>query len=198
MGGSKQARAESFMRHLEPLQGALESYCRRCLHRPGEVADVLQSALVKAFRDFHLYTEGTNFRAWMFRIVNLEILNWNRKHERHRHEPLPEDISAEETWQLILDEPLLRQLLDDPEVVLDHCEAPLAEAVRGLPSPERSVFLLRVIGDFKYREIGEILELPIGSVMGYLARARSRLRQRLVTYGEERGLLHRETSGGLP
>jgi DNA-directed RNA polymerase specialized sigma24 family protein len=51
------------MRHLEPLQGALEAYCRRLLRDPNGLRDTLQSAAANAFRDFHLYVEGTNFRA---------------------------------------------------------------------------------------------------------------------------------------
>lgn len=185
-------KAERFLRHLEPLQGVLEAYCRRSLYDPNGALDVLQSAVVGTFRDFHLYVEGTNFRAWVFRYVHLEIQNANRKQRRERHEELPADISADETWDLVLDEPLLRVLLDDPEVVLDECDATLAEALRSLAPLERSILLLHAVGEFKYREIADILQVPIGTVMSGLARCRLRLRQRLVEYGEERGLLNRE------
>ncbi len=188
---SREDKAESFLRHLEPLQGALEAFCRRLLRDPSELPDTLQSAIANAYRDFHLYAEGTNFRAWIYRYVHLEVLNRNRKSERHRHEPLPAEVPVEETWELILDEPLLTVLLDDPEAVLDRCDERLSEAIRDLAPLERSVFLLRVIGEFKYREIAEILEVPIGTVMGYLSRTRQRLRQRLVEFGEESGLLKR-------
>ncbi len=195
MSRKDRERAERFLRHLEPLQGKLEAYGRRALSAAGELEDALQSAVANAFRDFQLYAEGTNFRAWIFRYFHLEICNRNRKHERCRHVDLPSDLSVEEAWQIILDEPLHKTLLDDPEVVLEQCEAPLARAVRNLPSPERAVFLLHVLGDFKYREIAEILEMPIGSVMGYLARSRLRLRQELVQLGEERGYFKREPRG---
>src|SRR5258708_26195966 len=114
------------MRHLEPLQGALEAYCRRCLHDPNAVRDVLQSAVANAYRDFHLYVEGTNFRAWIFRYAHLETLNCNRKYARTCHRELPADLLPEDAWQLALDEPLLEVLLDDPDVVLDRCDASLA------------------------------------------------------------------------
>jgi RNA polymerase sigma-70 factor (ECF subfamily) len=150
---------------------------------------VLQSAIASAFRDFDLYAAGTNFRAWIFRYVHLEICNRNRKEERHRHAPLPDELPIEETWDAILNEPLLEVLLQDPEIVLEDCEEELAEAVWSLSALERAVFLLRVLGEFKYREIAEILSVPIGTVMGTLARSRMRLRQRLVEFGLERGLL---------
>ncbi len=153
--------------------------------------DALQSAIVNALRDFHLYAEGTNFRAWIFRYLYLEICNRNRKEGRQRREELPLDLAFEEFWQLVLDEPLYKVLLEDPEAVLDQCDARLRSAVQELPEEEQAVFLLRVIGEFKYREIADILEIPIGSVMGYLARSRLRLRQRLVQLGEELGVLKR-------
>jgi len=190
--GQDPDKAERFLRHLEPLQGVLEAYCRRSLHDPGGVSDVLQNAIASTFRDFHLYAEGTNFRAWVFRYLHLEIQNWNRKYRRDRHDDLPADLSVEETWELVLNEPLLQVLLDDPDVVLDECDAVLAEAVRSLAPLECSILLLHAIGEFKYREIADILQVPIGSVMSSLARCRLRLRQRLVAYGEERGLLKPE------
>ncbi len=182
-------KAENFMRHLEPLQGALEAYCRRSLNDPNSVRDVLQSAIANAYRDFHLYVEGTNFRAWIFRYVHLESLNCNRKYARTRHEELSTDLSVEDAWQLALDEPLFKVLLDDPDAVLDQCDAVIAQAVRELSPLDRAILLLQAIGEFKYREIAEILQVPIGTVMSILARGRVRLRQRLVHYGEEHGLL---------
>jgi RNA polymerase sigma-70 factor, ECF subfamily len=192
------AKAENFMRHLEPLQGALEAYCRRALHDPSAVRDVLQSAVGNAYRDFQLYVEGTNFRAWIFRYAHLETLNCNRKQARTKHQELPADLSVEDAWQLALDEPLLKVLLDDPDPVLDQCDAVLAQAMRELTPLERAVLLLQAIGEFKYREIAEILQVPIGTVMSTLARSRVRLRQRLVRHGEEHGLLKAGETRGDP
>jgi RNA polymerase sigma-70 factor (ECF subfamily) len=182
-------KAENFLKHLAPLQATLAAYCRRWLKDRNEVADVLQSALASAFRDFHLYAEGTNFRAWIFRYVHLEIQNWNRKHARTRHAELPADLSVEDVWQLALDEPLVKVLLDDPAPILDRCDADLSRALESLSSLERSVLLLHAVGEFKYREIAETLQIPIGTVMSSLSRCRLRLRQRLVEYGVERGFL---------
>ncbi len=185
----RRSKGNDFLRHLEPLQAALESYCRRCLHHWSDAPDVLQAAIASAFRDFHLYALGTNFRAWIFRYVHLEIQNCNRKHLRTRHEELPADQPVEDAWQLAMDEPLFKVLLDDPEAVLDQCDEVLSAAVRELVPQERAVLLLHAIGEFKYREIADILQVPIGTVMSALARCRLRLRQRLVRFGEERGLI---------
>ena len=184
-----QKKAENFMRHLEPLQGVLEAYCRRMLRDASAILDTLQSAVANAYRDFHLYAEGSNFRSWIFGYVHLEIMNARRAAERNRHDELPADLSAEEIWQVAIDEPLLKVLLDDPDHLLDRCDEVLAQAVRELAPLERAVLLLVSIGEFKYREIAEILKVPIGTVMSTLSRSRLRLRQRLVQFGAERGLL---------
>ena len=180
------------MRHLEPLQGALEAYCRRSLFDANALRDVLQSTVANAYRDFHLYAQGTNFRAWIFRYVHFEIQNSNRKHRRTGHQELPSDLSVDDVWQLALDEPLFKVLLDDPDLILDQCDSVLSEAIDSLSALERSALLLHAVGEFKYREIAEILSVPIGTVMSGLARGRLRLRQRLITFGEERGLLKLE------
>jgi RNA polymerase sigma-70 factor (ECF subfamily) len=178
----QQDSGERFLRHLEPLQGALESYCRRVLYRRSDVEDVLQSAVANALRDFHLYVEGTNFRAWMFRYVDFEAKNRNRAIRRARdHGPLPE-LAAGSDWQSVLEQTEWPVLLDEPERVLDYCDQELDEAVRGLPETEQRVFLLRALGDFKYREIAEILDVPVGTVMGTLSRARARLRRSLYEF----------------
>jgi RNA polymerase sigma-70 factor (ECF subfamily) len=183
-------KAGNFLRHLDPLRGALEAYCRRSLHDPSEVGDVLQSTIANAYRDFHLYVEGTNFRAWIFRYVNGELWNTNRKHDRAAHTAASmAGLPVEESWQMALDEPLAEILRNDPDAVLDQCDQVLAGAVRDLPPQEQAVLLLRAIGEFKYREMAEILGIPLGTVMTCLARGRLRLRQRLVDFGRERGLL---------
>ncbi len=181
-----------FMRLLEPLQGALAGYCRRSLHDRNSIADVLQSAVANSYRDFHLYAEGTNFRAWMFQYVHFEIQNANRKHERTSHFDFPVKLSVEDVWELALTEPLFTTLLQAPDQILDQCDQELASAVLELPPLERAVILLRSIGEFKYREISDILHVPIGTVMSCLARARIRLRQKLTQHGHASGWLKHE------
>jgi RNA polymerase sigma-70 factor (ECF subfamily) len=184
-------KAENFLEHLKPLQAPLEAYCRRSLRDRNAVQDVLQSAVAKAFRDFDLYAQGTNFRAWIFRYVHLGILEHDRRFARTRHEELSAEVPAAEVGPLDTDEPLARALLEDPNLVLERCDSVVAEAIRELSELERGVLLLHSIGGFKYREIAEILQVPIGTVMSSLSRCRARLRWRLVEYGQEHGLLDR-------
>lgn len=180
-------KTERFISHLEPIQPPLAAYCRRALNDPDQVADALQSAIVNAFRDFDLYAEGTNFRAWMFRYVSYEVLNRNRAATRRRAAPAG-DIQSEPG---VGDQqaPSIDVLLDEPQVVLDQCDEVVAQAVLDLPDTQRSILLLRAIGDFKYREIAEILDVPVGTVMGLLSRSRERLRHLLYEYARNHGLL---------
>jgi RNA polymerase sigma-70 factor (ECF subfamily) len=185
-------KAERFMQHLEPLQGALASFCRRSLYDHNSMADVLQSAIGNAFRDFDRYAEGSNFRAWIFRYVHFEILNCNRKHERTGHLELPAELSVDDVWEFAVSEPLCLALIETPEKVLDRCDQELATAILALPPLERAVFLLRAIGHFKYREMADILEIPIGTVMSCLALARVRLRKELAQHAFANGWLKPE------
>lgn len=185
-------KAERFVAHLEPIQRQLTVYCSRALNRSDETTDVLQSAIANAFRDFDKYSEGTNFRAWMFRYVTLETLNRNRAVSR-----LPSGLDEQHLSQadtLDIESFRLETLLDDPEAVLDHCDGVVAHSVGQLTEQERKILLLRAVGDFKYREIAEILDIPMGTVMGLLSRARTRLRSKLLDYARQHGLLSKGDS----
>jgi len=180
-------RAERFVAYLEPIQHQLTVYCSRALNRSDETADVLQSAVANAFRDFDKYSEGTNFRAWMFRYLTLETLNCNRAARRS-----PSELNEQqhpETGTLDIMSFRLETLLDDPEAVLDHCDGVVAESIGQLTEQERRILLLRAVGDFKYREIAEIMDIPMGTVMGLLSRARTQLRSKLRDYARQHGLL---------
>ncbi len=181
--------AEAFIKHLDPLQRVLEAYCRRSLRDVNEVADVLQAAVANAYRDFHEFEEGTNFRAWVFRYVSLEVLNQNRAAGKLQPRGMMTDVHARAAAEApgeVEEEGIAMLVLDHPERVFEACDEQVAAAVRGLPPLERSILLLRAIGEFQYREIAEILSVPMGTVMGLLGRARNRLRVQLADYLQRR------------
>jgi RNA polymerase sigma factor (sigma-70 family) len=105
---------------------------------------------------------------------------------------LTREVAADEAPSLPANEDVAALLLEEPDLVLDRCDDALAGAVHELPDLQRSIFLLRSIGEFKYAEIAEILEIPIGTVMGLLSRSRERLRRQLLEYARSHGLLPRE------
>lgn len=188
--------AEAFVKHLEPLQRVLEAYCRRSLRDRNDVADVLQAALASAYRDFHEFAEGTSFRAWIIRYVSFEILNRNRAAGRLRAGGLLTDLPDSERAIDVADEERVSMLLlNSPERIFESCDEQIVEAIQRMPVMERSVLLLRAIGDFQYREIAEVLSVPLGTVMGLLGRARARLRAQLADYVKTQGWYQSQEGG---
>ncbi|MBW3597091.1 MAG: sigma-70 family RNA polymerase sigma factor [Planctomycetes bacterium] len=183
------AKAERFLRRLEPLQGALEAYCRKVLNDPAGVEDVLQNTVLDAFRDFHLYAEGTNFRAWIFRYLNLKVFEFNRRRARVRTESLPEEIPAPTSPEMLAADRVFEAILESPDTVLEQCDEAISQALRSLSEQEQAVLLLRAIGEFKYREIADVLGVPAGTVMSCLSRVRVRLREQLTEHCRRQGLL---------
>jgi RNA polymerase sigma-70 factor (ECF subfamily) len=184
----------AFVELLLPLQRSLEVYCRRMLRDPSHVEDVLQTAIMEAFVRFDRYAEGTNFRAWMFRFLTLEIFNRNRKREPAPFGDGLDDFPGPPAhdWP----EDALSLVLENPGPLLEHFEDRVVEALWQLTTAERAVLLLRAVGEFSYHEIHTILAIPLGSVIGYLSRSRRKMRQALADYAAQRGL-HR-TEGPQP
>jgi RNA polymerase sigma-70 factor (ECF subfamily) len=164
------------------------------LRKRGQVEDVLQTVVTLAFAQFDRYADGTNFKAWIFRFATLEIFNRNRKHEPISCETLPADLPADESWGLVEVNDTCVAMLGDPDVALELLDDVVVAALEKLAPQERAVLLLRSIGEFSYKEIHELLGIPVGSVMGYLSRARQRTRLSLADYAAERGLFRSNPS----
>jgi RNA polymerase sigma-70 factor (ECF subfamily) len=161
-----------FLALLRPLERELETYARRLLREPQQAPDVIQNAVLRAFTAFGRYREQGTFRPWIFRILAREVWALNRKHAAiARHEF---QLDAQELAQL---QP--SDNLPEPAATDDILDPELEQALRTLTDNERAVLLLRGIGEFRYREISNTLEMPLGSVMGHLARARSKMRAAL-------------------
>ena len=142
---------------------------------------------MEAWRHFPEFTTGTNFKAWVFRFLTHKILNANRRVEAVRLGDIPVELTVEELWAGSNAEEAFMALVADPHRFSQSLEQPLAAALARLTAPERACLLLKAIGGFTYQEIHGLLEMPVGSVMGYLARSRRRMRLFLADYAVERG-----------
>ena len=163
--------ADRFLALLKPIEQDLETYCRRLIWEPQEAPDTLQNAVLRAFAAFDRYRPEASFRAWMFKILTREAFAMNRKHARiARHEF---QLDPEELASLSEGEPGPTFCA---ESLMEPLEPTLVAGLKILTDSERAVLLLRAIGDLRYREISESLEIPLGSVMGNLARARQKMR----------------------
>jgi RNA polymerase sigma-70 factor (ECF subfamily) len=155
----------------------------------------VQETFVKAFAAFDSYTDGTNLKAWLFRILTNTYINTYRKKQRE-----PYQSSADELldWQLAEAESHTSTGLRSAEMeALDRlADADIVEAMAALPEEFRLAVYLADVEGFPYKEIAEIMETPVGTVMSRLHRGRKLLRDSLADYAVERGYVPAATASG--
>jgi len=195
-------RQESFLGHLEEVRTPLLAYCRHGLYEPGNLEDVIQMVLATADEKFDDFRVGTNFHAWIFRIATNMVFNANRRDQREAARTVDVDFEELDIVRELQREYAYDELLRDPDRILDQVGDELHSALGELTDKERTVFLLKSICEMPCWQIAEVLHIPIGSVMGYLARARGKLRTALTEYAKDTGFIsdtiREESSNGLP
>lgn len=186
-------RSARFVELLGPHRGALERYARCALASADEAEDVLQSALLGAFRDFARFSEGSNFRAFVFKYLVHEVWNANRKVRPSSLSRAPEPADAAvDVVALLEQESAYQAVLARPDAVLPHLEDEISRAVAALPDAECAALLLRAIAGLKYAEIARTLGIPLGTALTRLHNARARLRRALTRYAVARRLIRVE------
>jgi RNA polymerase sigma-70 factor (ECF subfamily) len=152
--------------HLDAAYG----YARRLARSSGDAEDLLQDAVLRAFRGFDAL-RGSNVKAWLLAIVRNCHATAYQQQKRRAAMPLPDDHEMQFSPAVMAGAP-------DPErVSIDRDdERTLERLIAGLSEEHREVLALREIEDLSYREIAAVTNLPIGTVMSRLARARSALR----------------------
>lgn len=175
-------QASDFLRLVRPLGERLQAVARKYCARREDAADLVQETLLRAWRAFSPAGEPTHPRAWLFSIMRNTVIDWHRESTR-RVSILP---SAQEELTEIagpgLDEPLTPLATMKEEEFREFLDAAVVRAFDALDTPSREVIMLSVAGELTYREIGEVLDCPIGTVMSRMARARSALRERLADF----------------
>jgi RNA polymerase sigma-70 factor (ECF subfamily) len=172
----------AFIREAEACRKELIAFCRTLLWKKEDLEDALQEVLLQAMRAYPRFVPGTRFKSWLFQVATHTIHNLNR---RARPRPLEvRDVAVGPEVELRLEDEY-EAVLKRPERVLASLGGGLRRAVDRLNDTERTVFLLRSLCELKYQEIAETLEIPLGSVMGNLGRARAKLRQALVEFSHE-------------
>lgn len=154
------------------------------------VEDVLQSAILNAFKSFDKFTEGSNFKAWIFKCLTNTIFNFNKRHEKISTIKINlEQENIETIAETFEQEMIYQDILNDPERLFERVGDRMKNSLILLNSVERSVFLLRAIDELTYKEIADVLKIPIGTVMSHLSRARVKLRELLCDYAKEMRIL---------
>ena|SRR5271165_1800005 len=164
--------AESFEALAMPMLGSLYNFAHWLTQNQQEAEDLVQETYLKALKGFPSFQLGTNFRAWMYRILRNTFLTSRS------------GLSAKMTAPLDLEEDAARLPVtsDTPESLLlaRVDQRAVQDALERLPAPFREVILLCDIEEMRYQEIAETLGIPIGTVMSRLSRARKLMRELLA------------------
>jgi len=168
----------------------LYSAAMRMARNPDDAEDLVQETYLKAYRAYHTFQEGTNLKAWLYRILTNTYINEYRKESRR---PAEVDLGAAEDLYLYrrigADGSAEASRATEDRVLDGLVESDVKAAVEGLPEAFRAPVLLADLEGFSYKEIAEILDIPIGTVMSRLHRGRRAMQKTLWEYAGRRGLL---------
>ncbi|GAA4882512.1 RNA polymerase sigma factor SigR [Serinicoccus chungangensis] len=184
---SPQERSARFEREAMPLLDQMYSAALRTTRNPTDAEDLVQETYAKAFAAFHQYRPGTNLRAWMYRILTNSYINSYRKKQR---QPLQSDAAEVEDYQLARAASHTSVGLRSAEAeALDHLpDSDVTRALASIGEDFRMAVYLADVEGFSYKEIADIMDTPIGTVMSRLHRGRKQLRELLTDYAAERGI----------
>ena len=174
---------------MEFLPGVY-SAALRMTHNAADAEDLVQETYLRAYRGFGGFQAGTNLKAWLYRILTNTFINAYRAKQRRFDET---DLDETEDLYLYrrlggLEAASLGRSAED-ELMDYFTETEVKEAVEALPEQFRLAVLLADVEGFSYKEIAEILDIPIGTVMSRLHRGRKGLQKRLYEYAVDRGLV---------
>jgi len=180
--------AEQAMEYMPQLYGA----AMRMTRNPADAEDLVQETYLKAYRGFGGFQQGTNLKAWLYRILTNTFINSYRSKKRR-----PDETELDEVEDLYL----YRRLggleaaqagrSAEDELMDWFTDTEVKDALEALPEQFRMAVLLADVDGFSYKEIAEILDIPIGTVMSRLHRGRKSLQKQLYEFALERGLTGR-------
>ena len=180
----------TFAEDAMPLMDGLYSAAMRMTRNAADSEDLVQETYLKAFNAYERFEAGTNLKAWMYRILTNSYINAYRKKQRRPDESDIDDIEDLYLYRRLggAESAVLGRSAED-ELLEMFGEDEVKLALEDLPEHYRMPILLADVEGFAYKEIAEILDVPIGTVMSRLHRGRKQLQKRLYSFAEEHRLL---------
>ncbi|MGB3561784.1 MAG: sigma-70 family RNA polymerase sigma factor [Thermoanaerobaculia bacterium] len=185
---SKQQRGWDFEAAAMPFVDALYNTAYRMTRNAEDAEDLVQETYFKAYRYYDKFQEGTNLKAWLFKILKNTFINNYRK--KQQAPPQSDFAEIEDAFESQLSEEVTRQMKSpEDEVLEDVLDEDVQRALDILPPDYRMAVILADLEGFSYKEIAEILELPVGTVMSRLYRGRKLMETAMLEYAREHGYL---------
>ncbi|MGV8969443.1 MAG: sigma-70 family RNA polymerase sigma factor [Microbacteriaceae bacterium] len=172
------------MQYMDQLYAA----AMRMTRNPADAADLVQETYVKAYSAFAQFQQGTNLKAWLYRIQTNTFINLYRKNQRNPYQGTIDDL---EDWQLGGAESVTqsRSNRSAEAEAIDHLpDSAVKDALQSIPEDFRLAVYFADVEGFAYQEIADIMKTPVGTVMSRLHRGRRMLRELLAEYASERGI----------
>jgi RNA polymerase sigma-70 factor (ECF subfamily) len=169
----------------------LFSTAMRMTRNRSDAEDLVQETFIKAWRSFATYQQGTNLRAWLFRIMTNTYINKYNAQQRKPTETELDDVEELFLYKRLgaVDQSQLSQSAEDQMLSL-FTDDEVKKALEELPEQFRIPVLMSDVEGFSYKEIAEILEIPLGTVMSRLHRGRKAMQKMLYEYAKKRGLIN--------
>ncbi len=172
--------ADAFLRFVRPHWQRLHAVARQHVGREADAHDLVQEVLLRAWRAYAPTDERGYGRAWLLTIMRNIVLEWQRTASRRVRLTLMESAELTELAQSDPADPLAALPALSEEAFRELLDDRLTRALDALDPAFREVVILSVAGDLTYREIAQVLDCPVGTVMSRMARARRALRERLA------------------
>jgi RNA polymerase sigma-70 factor, ECF subfamily len=181
----QQRFADEAMVHM----GSLYTAALRKTRNPADAEDLVQETYLKAYRAYGTFKEGTNLKAWLYKILTNTFINSYRSKKRRPEQTELDDVEDLYLYRRLGGLEAVTAGRSAEEEVMDHfTESDVKDALESLPEQFRMAVLLADVEGFSYKEIADILDIPIGTVMSRLHRGRRALQKALHEFAVQRGL----------